>query len=266
MYKKLLFHFIIILGSFLLIWFGISYLKFWPKKIDVSFSSKNEMLLGDRLIGLVLESETIIADKEVDHAVCAITDRLVSCLDSSEFKFKFHLIEKDDVNAFAFPGGHVVIFSGLIEFCESPEELAAVLAHELGHVEQRHVVNQMIKQLGVSFLISLVFNGNAEMITEVVRAIITNVFSREQEAAADFYALQLLEKSKINPNHFGVFMSRMEKKLNSGNYQVEFFSTHPNNEKRANKAFEYRVKNNFIEKKFDLDWLLIKQKISENHN
>ena len=258
MYKKLFLHLIIILGSFLLIWLGVYFLKLSSHKLDVSFSTKNETLVGDKLIGLILESESKLNAVEVDSAVCIITDRLISGIDSIEFNYKFHVIKKNDVNAFAFPGGHVVVFTGLIEFCDSPEELAAVLAHEMGHIEQRHVVNQLIKQLGVTFLLSAVFNGNSEMIGEIAKGIISNVFSREQESDADSYALQLLEKSKINPNHFGIFMSKLDKKFNSGIQQIEFLSTHPNNEKRAQEAFDYQVKRSLQEEKFDLDWQSIK--------
>ncbi len=64
-------------------------------------------------------------------------------------KIKVHLLFKDEVNAFALPDGHLVIFSGLILESENPEELSGVLAHELAHIELNHVMTKLMREVGL---------------------------------------------------------------------------------------------------------------------
>lgn len=72
---------------------------------------------------------------------------------------KVHVFRADVVNAFAMPGGHLVVNSALIEDCKNPEQLCGVLAHEMAHIELRHVMNKLLREVGMSVLVNITTGG-----------------------------------------------------------------------------------------------------------
>ena len=110
------------------------------------------------------------------------------------------------VNAFAAPGGQIVIFRGLIDKAQSADELAGVLAHEVTHVQHRHPGKMLIRQAGLSLLIKAIAGdvGQAADTAVLLRG------SRNAERAADAGALDLLRQAHISPAGFADFFKRME--------------------------------------------------------
>ncbi|MCM8787844.1 MAG: M48 family metallopeptidase, partial [Candidatus Omnitrophica bacterium] len=127
-----------------------------------------------------------------------ILDKLKSNADLlPEFDYKVHIVENEKENAIAFPGGHIVVFSSLLKEIESENEIAMILAHELGH----YVHRDHLRGLGRSFvflvLSSLLFGADNQVSRFIVSSL-NNVkmkFSQKQEIASDLYALQLLNKT-----------------------------------------------------------------------
>lgn len=93
-------------------------------------------------------------DGRVDSAVKVLGNRLKEGLEQTEYHYDFVVFDSEMINAFTVPGGNILISTGLIGFCDSPEELASVMAHEMGHVEERHLISCLNKEQGIEILTS----------------------------------------------------------------------------------------------------------------
>jgi Zn-dependent protease with chaperone function len=147
-----------------------------------------------------------------------------------------HVMDIEIPNAFAFPGGYVVLTRGLIESAESPDEIAGVLAHEIAHVYERHVMARIVRSALLSTLWAVTvgdFSGLMVIDPSTVFQIATLQFSREDEAEADRGAVEMLIQADIRRDGFVVFFERMSE--NEGDIP-EWLSTHPASGNRAEIA------------------------------
>jgi predicted Zn-dependent protease len=135
-------------------------------------------------------------------------------------------------NAFALPGGKVYLLDGLLKKAEKPDEVAGVLAHELGHVSHRDSLRKIIQTGGTSFLIGLLFGdvtGGSAMIF-VGRSLFDASYSREQERAADAFAIDVMHKLGRSPKPLGDLLVRVTgTEANNG---MTLLSSHPLSEDR----------------------------------
>ncbi len=142
-------------------------------------------------------------------------------------------------NAWAMPGGRIVITRSLIAKADAPEEVAGVLAHELGHTFFRHSEAQIIRATGLQLLASLINAGNGDTMSSLASVTAILKYSREAEAEADAFALRALENSAIDPVSLKRFFERMLREEGAGSKGTagkieEIFSTHPGMEERIN--------------------------------
>jgi hypothetical protein len=136
-------------------------------------------------------------------------------------------------NAFAFPGGYVVLTRGLVEFAEDPDEVAGVLAHEIAHVHERHVMAGIVRGALLSGLWAVSvgdFSGLMVIDPTTAFKIATLQFSREDEVEADRGAVEMLARAGIRRDGFSIFFERLSE---SGGDLPEWLSTHPSSEIRA---------------------------------
>ncbi len=168
------------------------------------------------------------------------------------------VFDSDMINAFTVPGGNILISTGLIGFCDSPEELAAVIAHEMGHVEERHVVSRLLKELGIEILTS----GDQYVIGEVSGLLTSTSFDRKQEEEADLFAANLLESSSIEPRTLATFFRKLEEEMDNELMQhFEIISTHPNFRSRIREALSFKPAKDFEAEAIDLDWGIIRAEL-----
>lgn len=158
------------------------------------------------------------------------------------------VVDSDVVNAFALPGGHIVIFNGLIDQAKSPDELAGVLGHELTHVQLRHPTKAMIRAVGFVGLMQALAGGTPGQLAG--EALVMNQ-SRDAERAADAGALNLLSHAGISPgglaNFFRRLMAKQDKTPATRTAQVldtlgGFLATHPGHAERLS-AIETAAQN-----------------------
>jgi beta-barrel assembly-enhancing protease len=236
-----------------------------PPKIDfeITIPIETEEELGDMMMEHFLKYNVQLKDSTTVDAINKISDRLLSSLDSTQYYYKFYVIEDPQVNAFATLGGHIVIFTGLLNLADSPEEIAAVLAHEIGHIEDRHVSKMLVKKLGVGVLTSVLSGGDPAIIIEVLEMSITNSFSRNHEGEADDFGLELLEKSNISPTSLATIFRKM-KEQSEFKYEKElgFLMTHPETDKRIRKSLRYKTKKEFKPEPLDIDWSKVKKRLN----
>jgi len=118
------------------------------------------------------------------------------------------VIDSPTINAFAVPGGQIVLLRGLIDKAEGPDEVAGILAHEITHVQLRHPVKMLLRTAGISMVIQSL-GGNVGQVADFA---VARAGSREAERAADGGALVLLKHAQISPAGMGAFFARMESK------------------------------------------------------
>lgn len=226
---KTLVQLFIIVGMFVGVWYLASRVK-WTELFRIEqLSEKTEQKLGD----IFWEFFKKTGEEDLDSTKAVFLDSLLIRIGGSNAmevdQFKVHLLKNKEINAFALPDGHLVFHTGLIEAAESPEEVAGVMAHEMAHIELRHVRKKLIKEVGISLLINMAMGGGSETIMEVARMLSSTAFDRRMEKEADLKAVEYLMKANIDPNRFADFMSRA---LRSEQFTT-WISTHPDSEKRA---------------------------------
>jgi Zn-dependent protease with chaperone function len=159
----------------------------------------------------------------------------------SRYHYEVHVTQDDTLNAFAMPGGIIVIHTGLIAATKRPEELAGVLAHEIQHVEQRHSVRGMVKDLGLRGLWSAVTGDiGATLAGQAALEMTSLKFSRDDETEADYKGFDALVAAGIDPVGMPAFFKTMGEK--SADAPAAFLSTHPLSVDRQ-KDLQQRVDN-----------------------
>ncbi len=206
-----------------------------------------------------LEKSVIKTSKRCDapagqDALNKIARRIVSGAgDPPTFSLRVFDIRKGGkkklVTAFALPGGRMVFSAGLIESAGSPDEIAGVLAHELGHVALRHPEAAIVRVYGLQMFLSLFTAGQgAESIGSIAGVLAVLQYSRVAEEEADAYAVQVMEKANVDPKGLQTFFARLlKKKLGTGSGKqtddstslqkriepfTDLFSTHPGTDDR----------------------------------
>ncbi len=136
-------------------------------------------------------------------------------------------------NAFAMPGGHVVLLRGLIDKAETADEVAAVLAHEYGHVAHRHSMHKLVSEAGLYFLLGVVlgdFTGGT-LIIAGSRAVLSAGYSRDAEREADAFAVELMHRAGGDPMALSTLLERITAGRSPG--ALSILSTHPLSEERT---------------------------------
>lgn len=159
-------------------------------------------------------------------AMCAKTN------DCPAYQLNFRKSPVIGANAFALPGGYLVITDELIDLAKNNDEIVAVLAHELGHVKGRHALRQTL-QGTVSGLIIIAITGDVSSIASGLPALMMNMsYSRELETEADNYSLQSLKAACIPTKSFAMLLMRLEKSHGGGS-MPEMISSHPDTKARV---------------------------------
>lgn len=152
-----------------------------------------------------------------------------------EFAWELKVIDNDSVyNAFCTPGGFIYVYSGLLHFVESKDELAGIIAHEIAHGDQRHSTDQMTKTYGLRVIASILAGSDAELLANLGINLLGLKFSRGDEQEADEYAVKYLNDTDYNPKAFAAFFMRMDARGESMG-PLQFLSTHPNPANRIEK-------------------------------
>ena len=139
------------------------------------------------------------------------------------------------LNAFALPGGHILLFRGLLDFMQNPNELAGVLAHEMGHSELRHPLQTFVKRATGAFAVGLLFGDivGFSVVGALGEALLTGAYTREAETEADAFAVERLRAATIATVPVADFFARMEARSALLRGLPSHFSTHPADADRA---------------------------------
>ena len=199
------------------------------EKIAMTVEPATEAQFGNA----VYNAMAIIKQEQKDASV--LVNEFFSVMRvATDYNIRVTVVKGDVVNAFALPGGHIVIYTGLLNQLHSYPELASLLSHEFIHVNNRHSTKAIFRQMGSRVFLSLLL-GNFGSVTSVL---IDNAerfkslkYSRSLEREADLEGLELLKKRKIDPKGFAAMLQRL-KESSTGSDMPEFLESHPGIDKR----------------------------------
>ncbi|WP_460272608.1 M48 family metallopeptidase [Celeribacter sp. ULVN23_4] len=207
---------------------------------------EGERALGDKTyqqvrdsLGAVLpvnecsEPNGVMALEQMERKLLAVSD-----LDRAAVELT--VLDHDMINAFALPGGRIVVMRGLIDAAETPEEVAAVIAHEMGHVAHRDPTRHALRSVGTFGVLSLVFGDFAggTVVLLGVNQLVNAQYSQGAESAADAYAHALLPKAGVSPGALAPLFERLKEEYGDSEGLASHLASHPKLGDRVARAEE----------------------------
>lgn len=206
-------------------------------------SQQQELQMGQQYSTEINRQLPMVNDGQVLSYVNQL-GRQIASHGQRGLNYTVYVVNSDVVNAFAVPGGYVYINRGLIERAGNMSELAGVLAHEIGHVELRHSIQQMEKANGANMGLTVLYTllgrqpGQAESAAvNIAGSAVFAKFSRSDENEADVNAIPLLLATRINPNGLITMFERLVSLQRTQPSQLQqWFATHPTTQDRINET------------------------------
>ena len=213
-------------------------------RLAVFIPPEREVRVGSavlRQIELILSKEEAGVWRCTNPKGQVALEQMVQALQhGQEFPYAIQVgvVDHKMINAFALPGGYIVVMRGLIEMAETPEQLAAVMAHELGHVAQRDPIVQALRAAGTAGLLSLVLGDatGGTVLALIGERLITAKNSRDVEARADDFALVQLAKAGVSPEALAEFFELLLQEMRDPDLDMGWISSHPTSVTRAAHA------------------------------
>ena len=197
--------------------------------IQVSnISDEQEVEIGKQTNQQILQQYQLYEGPQIKQYVSNLGQELINSSDSRDIPFTFQVVESDEVNAFATPGGFVYVTTGLLRTAENRAQLASVVAHEIAHINERHGVKglkQAVAAQGIANTVGVDSDALAQM---AYRLTVDLPRSRSFEYEADRSGLQMLQQAGYPPQAFANFLAKLE----GGGGTPEFIRTHPTSQNR----------------------------------
>lgn len=223
----------------LLIWLGQLAVSAMVRSLVAKLPREMEQEIGDSMIAEVQIEMNLIEDTNRVATLVTLAAPLVHAIGNGNTEFTFYIAEEEDPNAFALPGGHVVVTTGLLKLAGRPEELLGVISHEVAHVTQKHGIRKAIAATGPFLIFRVFLGGNSRGVAAVVGGasdlLIRQSFSQEYETEADDLGWQALVAAKIDPRGMSEMFEKLqayERRHQRGMELPRAFQSHPALEKR----------------------------------
>jgi predicted Zn-dependent protease len=238
--RKVIWQAILLVTMFFATWVVLSKVN-WMNIFKVEQVTKNlEERLGELFWDVFSKSDEELDLPDVTNILDSLLTRICISNHIDKDQLKIHVLKKDEINAFTLPDRHLVIFSRLILNAENEEELCGVICHELAHMELDHVMKRLVKEVGLSVLVSMTTgSGGSDAITEAARLLSSTAYDRSMEREADIRAIDYLINSEIKPEPFADFLFRLGSNEPDILKQLSWINTHPDTKERAEYILEY---------------------------
>ena len=206
-------------------------------------SEKQEIEMGKATAEQIEARYGVLNDPVVADRVNRIGQSLVDVCGRKNIKYTFKVLNTEDVNALACPGGYIYVFKGLLDYMPSDAELAGVLGHEIGHVVKRHTVHQLEKNMWTQLaaILAGVATGNGDVLAMgmVVGDALAAGYSRADESAADREGFQYTLKAGYSPYAMLVTMHKLQElAVEYGNPGWGIFDSHPDPDQRMRNMYK----------------------------
>ncbi len=209
-----------------------------------ALSYEKEREIADDFITYLDSHNLIIYDQEITWTLQLLMDRLVDHIPSPVYPFKIHVVKDRSINAFAIPDGHIFINAGTLLFVKDLDELAAIIGHEIGHAQMRHIAEQFETQKKISTATivgiiagTLLSAANPQAGTALIYSSLGGsenirlAYTRRNEYEADEFGWNLMKTSGMDPSGMTRFLIRMQT-FTGGINAPEYLLTHPYTENR----------------------------------
>jgi predicted Zn-dependent protease len=238
--KKLITQGVVVLFVFFGTWFALAQID-WEGLFKVKkVTEETEEKLGDLIWDAIEKSEEINNNTHVVTAIDSIVAHICTSNKIDKDKLKVHIINKEDINAFALPNGHLIVYTGLILNSDNQEELTGVICHEIAHIELSHVMKKLVKEIGLSVLISMTTgNSGGDAIKQTAKMLSSSAFDRSLEKEADIKAVDYMLQASVNPEPFADFLYKISEEEHEATKYLVWMSTHPESKERAKYIIEY---------------------------
>ncbi len=211
-------------------------------------SPEAEAELGRQAFQQIADKFPLARDPQLNASVRRIGERIVHASGSSHGNWVFAVFESEQVNAFALPGGRVGVFTGMLKVTANEDQLAAVLGHEVGHVNARHGAERIVAHQGITLALRLgamlAALGDVPIPPDLMVALgagaaefgIIRPFSRAQELEADALGLEYMAEAGYRPREAITFWKRMQQLSDNG--VPQFLATHPSSARRIDELLQ----------------------------
>ncbi|MBP2633156.1 MAG: peptidase Ste24p [Firmicutes bacterium] len=205
-------------------------------------STKQEISIGEGVAKQIEERYKLLDDPVLQERINKIGMNIVGVCGRQGLPYSFKVLDVDEVNAMAAPGGFVYIYKGLIDLMPTDDELAGIIGHEVGHVVKRHSMGQLEKSLGMALLMGVAFGSEGFELQAVALNAISAGYSRNDEREADRLGYELSVKAGYN--QYGMLMGLTKLYELNPSQKNDLFSDHPEAMQRIKLAKKYLVNNN----------------------
>jgi predicted Zn-dependent protease len=195
-------------------------------------TSDEEVKMGLEFSAEVAKQYEIYDNPAVTSYVQAVGARIARNSDRTDIEYHFAVIKKDELNAFALPGGYVYVYTGLMKDVDDEAQLAAVIAHEVGHVAARHATERLTTMYGYQFVANLVLGENPNVLAKLVSDIFSTggllAYSRANEYEADELGAKYLYAAGYDPDGMIELMGKLKNMETQEPSKLEtLLATHP---------------------------------------
>ena len=264
--KKIIIQGLAIIALFFSTWFVLTQVD-WMTLFEVKkHTDKTEEKLGDLYLEIFRNNESENKNTYIIKTIDSIVSKICTKNNIDQDLIKVHIINKEDINAFALPNGHLIIYSGLILDADNAAGLSGVIAHEIAHIQLNHVMKKLVKEVGLSVLISMTTgNSGGQIIKETAKILSSTAFDRSLEKEADIKAVDYLTNTNIDPEPFANFLYKLSDKEHEITQYLTWISTHPDSKERARYIIEYSSNNqtDYEPVISDATWKQLKEEIKD---
>lgn len=205
-------------------------------------SPAQEKKMGDAYLADLKAEFKFVDDTNKLDQLSALAKPLTDVAGGGQLQFTFHLVDDETPNAFALPGGHVVVHTGLLAMADKPEELLGVLAHEIAHVREKHMFRQQIASAGPMLLFGVLLSGGGRGVLGAVSGtsalLVEQNFSQDYETEADDVGWSYLLQANLNPHGMISMFQKFEayeEKEEADSENSAALSSHPTTKKRLDR-------------------------------
>ncbi len=259
---------------------GFAHLPDLGDPADAVITPDEEYKLGQQLLVDVRNQLPMIDDAELNYYLNNLGSQLTNVSENTNFPFTFAIVDDSTLNAFAMPGGVIVLHRAIIETSETEGELASVLAHEIAHVTQRHMARMYENSKGLSLKTALgvlaailIGTQNSEAGQAALYGTMASgqserlAFTRENEREADRVGREILNSAKYDVNAMTRFFTRLKEASNNNPDEIlEFLRTHPLTDQRiADSMLARNEQENEIEERDEIEFKFARARLKALH-
>ena len=231
---KVLLQTALFVGLFFATWWGLGSIR-WMETFRIrTFTNEKQAQLSEWLLEIQRAEKTEIEDEAILGKIRKIKQVICERNGIDTDLIKVHVFDDAEINAFAMPGGHIVVNTELINYCDNADMLAGVMAHEIAHVRMEHVSRRLTREIGIGTLLALSGGGeHLGTLKEILHTLSSRSFDREHEREADKQAVVFIRTSEGDPRQLAYFVRKLADKHSKMPKVMQWISTHPEAQERV---------------------------------